>query len=988
MEKSEECFECACSYDGEEQVEAQIEITIDSIENIIRNERLLLEFVVEHDNAVLGTSKLIRVDASYENIEATHPIDFTSEVVFSTNDLRSIEPIVSSPVLIKVFEILESHDQTVESIKGKESNEEIPKRRSRSEKSTLGLCNVDLLPIILGERYCTEKLVLETPSLSWDGEIVSWANLPRISVTIKREDCDVELQDAPFNLLTITVESIYNPPSYFNDHLDYKCGTVWRTDKDIKDSSIVFGRGKWTELRDVEQTKSWRALEGLNSRARLSKYKISCDCEGVKNSFKRRFDLKTTIDRNEKRIEWNSMHRILLDDECAGHIVDRLNRRKCWPFEIMVSEKDSEDPKHESDDDGFGAVVYQCYVDAGQLLFPGTTKTRILSQLFTQSLPKMKEKTGLSSSIFIDRANQDDHDRGSNDSCAADTVQDDVEDLPLFTESGAPVLILIEFELHRPFFASRDLEDYIEALEDLRRKPRPKHLLYAYTPDLVRDQYVDCVKQLVDILGEDYRDDLSRFKQYLHESGKYATIRDKLKSKITNLLDQKLALKPSGWYSMENQNFITSCYTYLVEQMHTALNDKLEVRQSLTPCTDESSDELWLRAEEAHEFGDHKKADMLFTKLVYEDRKNPDAWVRYAAYFARKSEFDEATECCREAIELNARHKIGLMFYGILLALKEDYNNAEVFLKSILYMYPRFAEGWAVLHLFYVKIQYYPGIDLTLSTAEKCLHDRTRDTEDTSFLDQEALAWSTMLCRKNRIFHLTAVLLLKLNLYEFAEMALAQELCHGERDVEFLYFTSVCHYLRGDHAGAITLLSEAEMTIGLEYSVAALLGHSRYKLHITYEAVMNYESVDMMYDRPEAIHLVHMKLGFHYIDSEEYERARNVFLRASACPHRTCKTWLGLGIASYHLKIYEESEVALMEANRIDDEDAEVWAYLCLLSMAQHRRDEFAQCYRQMVKNDLKSDKIWRLIKHSMDAFDYSSPIAVLGSLDHDKTVG
>jgi hypothetical protein len=47
--------------------------------------------------------------------------------------------------------------------------------------------------------------------------------------------------------------------------------------------------------------------------------------------------------------------------------------------------------------------------------------------------------------------------------------------------------------------------------------------------------------------------------------------------------------------------------------------------------------------------------------------------------------------------------------YGILLAMKEKYSDAEIFLKSVTRLYPRFAEGWAILHLLYVKIDYFPG---------------------------------------------------------------------------------------------------------------------------------------------------------------------------------------------------------------------------------------------------------------------------------------
>lgn len=57
------------------------------------------------------------------------------------------------------------------------------------------------------------------------------------------------------------------------------------------------------------------------------------------------------------------------------------------------------------------------------------------------------------------------------------------------------------------------------------------------------------------------------------------------------------------------------------------------------------------------------------------------------------------------------------------------------------------------------------GIDLTLCVAEECLKDRTRDYETMSILKEEPIAWSTALCKNDRVFLTTACLLLKLNLY-------------------------------------------------------------------------------------------------------------------------------------------------------------------------------------------------------------------------------
>lgn len=76
-------------------------------------------------------------------------------------------------------------------------------------------------------------------------------------------------------------------------------------------------------------------------------------------------------------------------------------------------------------------------------------------------------------------------------------------------------------------------------------------------------------------------------------------------------------MNSSEWYTTENQNFVASCYTYLVDQMHTALNTKLDVRLAEEASKLESSKELWFRSEEAYEFEDYEKTDKLITKVNY-----------------------------------------------------------------------------------------------------------------------------------------------------------------------------------------------------------------------------------------------------------------------------------------------------------------------------------------------------------------------------------
>jgi len=53
---------------------------------------------------------------------------------------------------------------------------------------------------------------------------------------------------------------------------------------------------------------------------------------------------------------------------------------------------------------------------------------------------------------------------------------------------------------------------------------------------------------------------------------------------------------------------------------------------------------------------------------------------------------------------------------------------------------------------------------------------------------------------------------------------------------------------------------------------------------------------------------------------------------------------------SFQLQRFAEAEAALSEANQIDNRNASVWKYLCLLNLSLQRHDEFDQCYRQLAK--------------------------------------
>lgn len=72
---------------------------------------------------------------------------------------------------------------------------------------------------------------------------------------------------------------------------------------------------------------------------------------------------------------------------------------------------------------------------------------------------------------------------------------------------------------------------------------------------------------------------------------------------------------------------------------------------------------------------------------------------------------------------------------------------------------------------------------------------------------------------------------------------------------------------------------------------------------------------------------------------------------AFVCRQATQRTFEFLWIKiHFQLRRFAEAEAALAEANRIDNRNASVWKYLCLLNMSLQRHDEYEQCFGQLVR--------------------------------------
>ncbi|XP_029050436.2 cilia- and flagella-associated protein 70-like [Osmia bicornis bicornis] len=972
-----------------------IEITIDTIQNVIKKTNVSVSFIVEHNGTILGNSGPTFISANCEDV--VYGVDFVVSLPVSTKDKQNLNSIVSTPVLIKAMQNVDSeHDEkSIGSEKGtKKKSVFTSKSISTGGSAMLGICNFDLLPIILGEKCYTEKLLLETPKFFMDEALVSWQNLPLLTVTASQNNVPFFQPEESVNFLNITVESIYNLPQTFTENLQYKVGTIAYIDNEIPEN-IIFENGLWTKFHDVERTKRWNSLRFLENRAQLSKYKLDCDFMGVKNEFKKWFNLTDKIYEDLPRIEWNSLERFITWTAGTEAMKNHIIKYRYWPFQIMITEKGVPSK--------LSTLLYQCYIDLSELLFSGRKSCRVVGQLYSYNPMDISEKVGLEKNIFdLEKGPKESKEREKKSKASKHSPSETAEtvfepSVELISENAEPTVIVIEVELYKPLFVSNVIEDF-QRIYDMISKPE-KRTRYVYTSELAEKQFMNCIQKLTEYITECYRDfreeneqseeskekycfdpredELACFTQHLYKTGQYLAIRNTLRSKVPLLLDQKFNMPRNFVDSNETQNFIASIYSYLVEQMHIALNKIVENR--FTEDLDRSVDSklMYFYAEEAYELGELDRARYYYTTVIASNKSDPHSWTKYSMFLKKIGDVERAKECCLEAISLDRHHPIGLLMYALLLFENREYKEAETFLRALTNFYPRFFECWASLYIFYIRTEYYPGIDLTLRIAEKCIKDKTKQI----ILDQESLSWTMVHCPQDNVCILIATFLLKLHFCEFAGIALAQAMSNSNQSTSVLYYIAVEHYLSGRFEDALSHLKEAECNYGIDFSISSLMGHCYLKLGDDEKAVEYYDFACMLFDRPRMAHLVEIRLGYHHYNVNEFDRAKRLFLNTCKTSP-TLHTWLGVGMSCYELGHFEEAEVALMEANIIDNCNADTWGYLCLLNMTLERYDEFSQCYAEMIKNNLKNKKLWLRITNLMKALDYTPPDLATGTND------
>ncbi|XP_023187676.1 cilia- and flagella-associated protein 70 isoform X2 [Xiphophorus maculatus] len=486
----------------------------------------------------------------------------------------------------------------------------------------------------------------------------------------------------------------------------------------------------------------------------------------------------------------------------------------------------------------------------------------------------------------------------------------------------------------------------------------------------------------------------------LNVSGRYFTFKEQIKLAVVKIVRDKMQRSKPLTDPQEVKEFVSKLYVYLVDEMHVALN-KIYSSDVAEDCTDGiklESSQLRHFAKEAQLTSNYQQAVQYYQELVVRHPDEPLYKFEWGSLYMLIGDYMKAKECYHDAVSTQQTHQPSLMMCGVVAVLFERYNEALTFLERATSLEPPSVEAWTLMGLLHLSLNEAFLPERAFLEAKKILgeeeanrahaddnteevkaqqdehetdnpapppmaehdpefpdHDMEESGETSSHSDRSA----TPTKLTSSIFTQTVKFLLQNNALQMAEYALTQELLGSKGGCSVPYYYSLAQFqlLKGDYSSAIDNLKEALFYNSQNPDAWALKGHCHYLQGAFTEARESYEWSMVFPEPPSDTNIVLLRLGAIYILEEKFMQAKEVFLQA--CEQSpSCLTWLGLGKACYRLGELCVAEEAVAVATLLNSANAEVWAYLSLISLKSGRLEEGDEYYKNAISFDLQDSSL------------------------------
>ena len=511
---------------------------------------------------------------------------------------------------------------------------------------------------------------------------------------------------------------------------------------------------------------------------------------------------------------------------------------------------------------------------------------------------------------------------------------------------------------------------------------------------------------------------LKRKKQLLEQlrsSGKYFSFKEQLKHSVVNIVREKCIntsvagkpVKPDEQPFYATNTFNSNLNVFMVDEMQSCLTKFLKTNnpyeKSIDPEIEMDLNQLKQCAQEAEASGDIDMALKFYKNRIVKDKKNPGHWLDYGTFNMFLGHNSKAKECFKESISLNPVFHEGLLMYAIMCAMDANFSEAGDILARVTSIPPNEGDNVAatlpliIMAIFHEmqgdeisaeealvnalaiedarSLEAAPAVSNNDGGEEIEGSKEQPDSAVTTTTSDEATATDEEISdiepaetpSAPSIFLKAANWLLDRKALKFAEIALARELLWGGETASYLTTLARMQMIKKDYETALVTLNKATATDPKQLEAWALLGHIYYLRGSLPEAKECYElTLSSAAISAAEMHTVYLRLGSIYHHNEKFDHAKRTYL--SACEHSpTSVAWLGVGMACYRQGNLEEATDALAEANILNNENPDVWAYLALVWSRTGKFDEAKGALKNVYAHGCQDIELLKELEESMD---------------------